>query len=146
MLLSKQQTFSEGQVVTADAASTNVIDLGAPGTVLGAPAALVRDVGKGREVDIIVQLDSAPTGTSPTLDVDIEVDTVENFASPTIIASSQQKAGGAAGDRIQITGKLPEGANQRYIRLAYDVGGTSPSFVVTAAIVAADQTNKVPGA
>lgn len=146
MLLSKQQTFSDAQALTATANSTNVIDLGAPGTPLGAPTALVRDIGKGKPIEIIVQLDVAAGGTTPTLDVALQIDTVENFASPTTIASSEQKAGGAAGDRIQLTGWIPEGANQRYIRLRYTLGGSSPTYTVTAAIVAADQTNVVPGA
>lgn len=139
MLFSAEQTFSESQVVTADAASTNIIDLGATGTVLGAPAAQVRDVGKGRPIPIVVQLVADATGTSPTLDVTLEVDTVENFASPTIVARSEQLAGGSAGDRISLFW-LPEGTNQRYLRLNYDTGGTSPSYTLTAGIVMADQT------
>jgi len=146
MLLSKQQTFSDAQNLTSSGVSTNVIDLGAPGTVKGAPAALVRDIGKGKPVEIIVQLDEDAGGTSPTLDVDVQVDTVENFASPTVVASAQQKAGGSAGDRIQINCQLPEGTNQRYLRLNYTLGGTSPDYTITAAVVAADQTNVVPGA
>lgn len=141
MLISKQQTFSDAQAVTADAASTNIIDLGATGTVLGAPAALVRDIGKGTPIPIIVQLDAAAGGTSPTLVVQVQVDTVENFASPTVVARSESKAAGSAGDRIQLNAYLPEGTNQRYLRLYYDVGGTSPEYTITAAVVAGDQTN-----
>ena len=43
MLLSSEQTFSDAQALTATAVSTNIIDLGPTGTVLNAPAALVRD-------------------------------------------------------------------------------------------------------
>jgi len=146
MMLSAEQIFSDSQAITTTAASTNIIDLGATGTVLGAPAALVRDIGPGKPVEFIVQLDVDAGGTSPTLDVAVQVDTVENFASPTTIASSEQLAGGSAGDRVQLNCTLPEGTNQRYLRLNYTTGGTSPTHTITAGIVAADQTNVVPGA
>lgn len=146
MMLSAEQIFSDSQALTVTAPSTNIIDLGATGTVLGAPAALVRDIGPGKPVEFIVQLDVDSGGTTPTLDVEVQVDTVDSFASPTTVASSQQLAGGSAGDRVQLNCTLPEGTNQRYLRLNYTLGGTSPTYTVTASIVAADQTNVVPGA
>lgn len=146
MLLSSQQIFSDGQNITSSGASTNVIDLGSTGTVLGAPAALTRDIGKGTPVEFIVQLTAAASGTSPTLSVAVQVDTVENFASATTVATSETKAGGAAGDRIQLNCTLPEGTNERYLRLYYTLGGTSPDYTLTAGVVAGDQTNTVPGA
>lgn len=146
MMLSAEQIFSDSQALTVTAASTNIIDLGATGTVLGAPAALVRDIGPGKPVEFIVQLDVDSGGTSPTIDVEVQVDTVDSFASPTTVASSEQLAGGSAGDRVQLNCTLPEGTNQRYLRLNYTLGGTSPTYTITAGIVAADQTNVVPGA
>ena len=146
MMLSAEQIFSDSQALTATAASTNIIDLGATGTVLGAPAALVRDIGPGKAVEFIVQLDVDSGGTSPTLDVAVQVDTVSAFSSPTTVASSEQLAGGSAGDRVQLNCTLPEGTNERYLRLNYTLSGTSPTYTVTAGIVAGDQTNVVPGA
>lgn len=139
MITSKQQTFSDGQVVTADAASTNVIDLGAPGTVLGAPAAMVRNIGKGRPVPLYVQLDADASGTTPTLDVRLEVDNDVNFGSAKVVARSEQIAGGAAGDRVSLYA-VGERADERYMRLFYDVGGTTPSYTISAGIPLADQT------
>lgn len=139
MIFSKEQKFSEGQNVTADAASTNVIDLGAPGTPLGAPAALVRNIGKGRPVPILVQLDEDSDGTDQTLDVRLEVDDNEAFSSPKVVARSEQLDGGSAGDRVSLY-VVNERANERYMRLYYDVGGTSPDYTLTAGIVLADQT------
>ena len=145
MLLSVQQTFSDSQALTGTAASTNIIDLGATGTVLGAPAALIRDIGKGEPIEILVTLIVGGGGTTPTLDVDLEVDDNDGFSSATTVASSQQIAGGAAGDRVSLYW-IPEGTNERYMRLNYTLGGTSPTYTVTAGVVAADQTNVVPGA
>lgn len=147
MLLSAEQTFSDAQNLTASGASTNVIDLGATGTALGAPAALVRDIGKGNPIPIIVQLDADSSGTGQTLDVAVQVDTVENFASPTTVADSIQLSGGSAGDRIQIDAYLPENTDQRYIRLNYTLGGTTPDYTISAFIPAGQQTSDgVPGA
>jgi hypothetical protein len=43
--MSEQQLFSDSQALTQTAVSTNIIDLGATGTVTGGAAALVRDIG-----------------------------------------------------------------------------------------------------
>ena len=139
MISSKQQQFSDSQAVSSTGASTNYIDLGATGTVKNGPAALVRDIGKAR-IQILVSLPAAPTGTSPTLDVTMEMDDNTSFSSPTTIATAPQKAGGAAGDRIALY-VLPEQITQRYIRLYYTLGGTSPVYTIDAQIVMADQTN-----
>lgn len=146
MIFSAENIFSDDQNLTATGASTNVIDLGATGTVLDAPAALVRDIGKGKPIPIVIQLTADAGGTTPTLDVDLEVDTVENFASATVVQSAVQVAGGLAGDRVTIYW-VPEGTNERYMRLNYTLGGTAPDYTLTAGIVLADQTNNtVPGA
>ena len=140
MLLSAQQTFSDGQVVTSDANATNVIDLGEMDTVLGAPAALKRYVGKGTPVPIVIQV-TAASGTSPTLDVSLVMDTAAAMSSETTVASAPQVTGTG---RVSLW-FLPEQITERYITLDYDVGGTSPSFTIDAFIPAADQTNTVPG-
>ncbi len=140
MILSAEQTFSESQNLTSSGASTNVIDLGSTGTVLGGPAALVRDIGKGRPIHIVVSLAADASGTSPTLDVALQMDTVSNFASATTVATATQVAGGSQGDRVSLY-VLPEGITERYIRLNYTLGGTSPDYTVDAYIAVADQTN-----
>lgn len=147
MLISNESLFSDSQNITATGASTNIIDLGATGTVLGAPAALTRDIGKGNPIPVVVRLGADASGTSPTLDVSVQVDTVANFASPTTVAAATQKAGGTDGDEIYLDVYLPEGTNQRYLRLLYTLGGTNPDYTITAFIPAAKQSNSsVPGA
>lgn len=146
MLLSKQQLFSKAQALTATAVSENVIDLGATGRVLGAPADLVRDIGKGKRIPIVVKLGVDAGGTTPTIQVQVQMDTVENFASPTVIGDSEVKSGGVAGDEVFLDVEIPEGANERYLRLNYVLTGTNPTYTVTAGIVGAKQTSVVPGA
>lgn len=146
MLLSAEQLFSDSQALTGTAVSTNVIDLGATGTVIGAPAALVRDIGKGNPIPIIVSLDVAAGGTSPTITVEVQIDDNEAFASATQVAASETKSGGAAGDSIYLDVYLPEGTNERYLRLNYTLAGTAPTYTVTAGVVLGKQSNVVPGA
>jgi len=138
MILSEQQLFSDSQVVNATGASANSIDLGATGTVLGAPAAIPRDIGKGRPIPIEIRFPAAPTGTSPTLDVTVQVDDNSGFSSPKTVATAPQIAGGAAGDRVAID-YIPRGADERYIRLLYTLGGTSPVYTITAGIALASK-------
>ena len=56
MIFDRTLLFSNAQAITADAASTDIVDLGATGTVYGAAAALNRDIGKGEEVALNVQV------------------------------------------------------------------------------------------
>lgn len=148
MLMSEQQLFSEAQALTVTgAASTNIIDLGATGTVLGAPAALIRDIAKGNPIAIIVKLDVASGGTNPTIQVTVETDDNEGFASATVRGTSDVVSDGAAGDEIWLDVYLPEGTNERYLRLDYILTGTTPTYTVTSGVVLARTSNyTVPGA
>lgn len=140
MIIDSTLEFSDGQVVTADGNATNVIDLGAPGTVLGASTALTRDVGKGRPIPIVIEV-TAVSGTDPTLDVSLVQDTAAAMSSETTVASAPQIT--AAG-RVALY-VLPEQITERYITLDYDVGGTSPSFTIDAFIPLADQQGVLGG-
>lgn len=147
MLTSEQQLFSDAQAVTTSAASTNLIDLGATGTVLGAPAALVRDIAKGKPIPIYVRHLVAAGGTSPTFQVQVQIDTDSGFGSATTVATSESVAGAAAGQEQYVDVYLPEGTNERYLRLNYVTGGTTPTHTVEAGIVMAKSSNPtVPGA
>jgi hypothetical protein len=145
MLMSKQQNFSEAQALIATAASTNTIDLGATYTVLGSPVALTRDIGPGQSIPVLVQLLVDSGGTSPTLDVTIEVDDNDAFSSAKVVATAPQVVGGSAGDRVALEW-IPTGTDERYMRLNYTLGGTSPTYTVTSGITLGNQKNVVPGA
>jgi len=137
MIFDTNNLLSDKQVITANAASTNVYDRGATGTPYGAAAALADDLGKGEGLEFLVQLTADATGTSPTLDVALQV---SSDASTWTTVASYQFTGGSAGDRWPFR-FVPEGVDQRYIRMNYTVGGTSPVYKVTAGPVAAVQTN-----
>ena len=146
MLFSAQQLFSEAQAVTTTAVSTNIIDLGATGTVLNAPAALIRDIGKGEPIDIRIQLLADAGGTTPTLVATLEVDDNSGFSSAKIVGTSATITSGTEGQVVSIHW-VPDGTDERYLRLNYTTGGTTPTHSITAGIVGARQTNAtVPGA
>jgi len=121
MIIDYNLQFSDAQSLTADAASTNVIDLGAD-----------RDIGVGEELKIVVTNDVAMGGTSPTMAVQVQTDDNESFSSATTVLTSRTLSSSAAGDSLVIG--LPD-TNERYVRLYFDLGGTSPTATVSASIV-----------
>lgn len=143
MIFDKTLLFSDRQAITADAASTDIIDLGATGTVYGAAAALTRDVGKGNRLPINIQVvETFNTLTSLTFSV--QVDTVENFGSPKTVASQTIPLAELTAGKVSSLNFILPGADERYLRVHYDVNGTNPTLGrVTAGIVAAMQTNGV---
>jgi hypothetical protein len=143
VIFDKTLLFSDDQANIAGAASENVIDLGATGTVYGAAAALTRDIGKGNKIPLLVQVTEDFTLLS-SLTVQVQCDSVENFASPKTVAEQTiALADLVAGKTISIDAVLP-GLDERYMRLYYDVTGTTPSAgKITAGIVAGVQTNGV---
>lgn len=144
MIFDKTTLLSDAQAITADAASTNVIDLLAPGTVYGAAAALNRDVGKGNKINLHIQVVEAFNNLT-TLGVQVQVCAVEGFGSgvKTLVTETIALADLVAGKTSNIM-CVPAGADLRYLRVFYDVTGTAPTTgKVTAGVVAASQTNGV---
>ena len=121
MIIDYNLQLSNAQSVTADAASTNVIDLGAD-----------RDIGPGEDMKIVVSFDVAMGGSSPTLAVQVQTDDNSSFSSATTVQTSRTISAAAAGDTLVMG--LPD-QNERYIRLNYDVGGSNPTMTVSASIV-----------
>lgn len=147
MIIDTQGLFSDGQAITATAASTNYIDLGATGTPYGASSALVRDVGKGCCIPLAISVPEAFNNLT-SLQVSIETDDNTSFSSPTtvVLTGAIPLASLVAGYQFKAIYELPEGTSERYVRLKYTVVGTAPTTgKVTAAIVAARQTNFVGG-
>ena len=140
-ILSNELLFSDDQAITADAASTNYSDLGAPGTPFGAAAALNQDVGKGEPVNILLRVTEAFNNLT-SLKIGIEVDDNTSFSSATeVLSQTLLLAALTLGARWNIQW-LPQGVNERYVRLYYDVTGTAPSTgKIKAGISGGDTTN-----
>jgi hypothetical protein len=120
MILDKNLQVSTDQVVTANARSTDVIDLKQD-----------RDIGIGEPMFCVVNV-KAVSGTSPTLQVAIHTDDNSSFSSAATLA---QTAAAAPAANSLIVIPLPR-ANERYLSLYYTVGGTSPSFTLDSYLTA----------
>ena len=138
--------FGEDQAITADAASTNSIDLGATGTPFGASAALVRDIGKGCKVPLSINVTETFNNLT-SLEVQLQVDSDPAFGSPkTVAKASYLLAELTIGKQLAFPDYIPEGTNERNMRLFYDVTGTAPTTgKITAGVVAARHPNFVGG-
>ena len=141
MIFDKENLFSDAQAITATAASTNTIDLGATGKVLGAGANLVRDIGKGNPLPIRVQV-TENFNTLTSLTFDLQVDDNSAFSSPKTVQSASVVLANLVAGRVVAFDYVPVGADERYMRLNYTVVGTNPTLgKVTAGIVLAHQEN-----
>lgn len=140
-LLSAQQIFSEDQAITATAASTNILDLGATGTPYGGAAALTRDVGKGNPVHLLFMVTEA-FNTLTTLTVSVQVDDNSSFSSATTVFDQAiPLASLVVGYTLPIQ-FVPNGVNERYVRMYYTVGGSNPSTgQITCGVSLGNQTN-----
>jgi hypothetical protein len=145
MIYDNSLLLSDAQAITADAASTNVIDLGATGTPYGG-SALTRDIGIGEEC---VYLSVRVTETFNNLtSLVVQVQTSPDNSSWTTIQSGQTVllAALVAGYQFETPYEFPEGTKARYVRLFYDITGTAPTTgKITAGVVMARQTNKTIG-
>src|SRR3990172_323444 len=126
MLLDAQNLFSDAQAVTAQAASTNLID-----------QRVAQDLGVGENLYVALNVDVAFTdaGSDSTLSVELQTDDNESFSSPVtntlLIIPALSAVGAAFFARIS-----PDIANQRFIRLRYTPNsGNLTTGSVTAALV-----------
>lgn len=122
MFLDSLQLYSDAQAVTADAASTNVIDHKQD-----------RNLGLGEPLAVVIVVDVATDGTTgdETYVVILETDDNEAFASATEVARVAIPRGTAAGTKF-VLGVPADTVMERYSRLTYDVGGTTPTGTFTA--------------
>lgn len=141
MIFSAEQLFSDDQAITADAASTNYIDLGATGTPYGANGALARDIGKGEPVPIEVIVTAAFDNLT-SLDIQVQTDDNTSFSSATTVLSQTILLTDLVAGKNVAFQFVPEGVNERYVRIYYDVTGTAPTAgTITAGISGGRQTN-----
>ncbi len=134
--------FSDAQAVTATAASTNVIDLGATGTPYGASAPLAREIGVDGAPLVVTVVESFNNLTSLT--ITMQVDDNPAFSSPvtTYVSPTYTLANLQAGAKYLLPDAFPVGTNERYVRLLYTPAGTAPTLGrITAGVVAARQKN-----
>lgn len=141
MIMDRSLLFSDGQAITATAASTNLVDLGATGTPYGGTA-LVRNPGPGHAIPVLVTVTQS-FNTLTSLTITIETDDNAAFSSATTVWTSPAYtlAQLATGAKYLLPEYIPSSVNERYMRLKYTVAGTDPTLgKITAGVVAARQT------
>lgn len=141
MIFDRTLLFSDGQAITATAASTNLVDLGATGTPYGGTA-LVRELGFGNEVELYVGVTQTFNNLT-SLTISVETDDNAAFASAATVWTSPAYtlAQLATGAKYLLPDRLMAGVNERYVRLKYTVAGTAPTLgKITAGIVAGRQS------
>lgn len=111
--------FSESQALTGTAVSTNVIDLSSD-----------RNVGIGEPLSVVIDVIVAAGGTSPTFKFDVQSGST---STPTTVIASQTPAAASLTAGARVVLPLPADlSGDRYLRLNYTLGGTSPTITVTA--------------
>jgi hypothetical protein len=131
MYIDKQLEFSDAQAITADAVSTNVIQIN-KGDVDG-------DAGV-TDIKIYVGVVEA-FNTLTSLNVTLQTSVDAAFSSPVVLQTvNAVLANLTAGDKVEL-GCLPLGCLE-YVRLNYDVVGTNPTTgTIDAGLVLGRQAN-----
>jgi len=119
MFVDRENLFSNAQALTVTAASTDLIDLGQE-----------RRLGVGEPMCVVIGCDVAMAGTTPTMIATLQSDDNAGFSSATSVVVSPTFSSFAAGAKYVLP--IPPGvATERYIRVNYTMGGTSPTITVT---------------
>lgn len=143
MLTDALGTFSNQQAITASAASTSYVDLGATGTPTpGHTTALARDIGRGNPVNIRIQV-TETFATLTSLKVAIQTDDNSGFSSAKTVLETEAIAAATlvAGYVFNIQW-IPRDTDERYLQLYYTVGGANATAgKIFAATVEAAQDN-----
>ena len=77
MILDRENAFSIQQALTATAVSTDLIDL-----------SQLRQIGFGKNLSLVINVDVAAGGTSPTLQVNVQTDDNSGFSSAATVLTS----------------------------------------------------------
>lgn len=122
MWVDSRLEFSDAQAVTADAASTNIIDL----------TQTARQIGVGQPLWVVMTVDVAADdgNANETYVVNLETDADEAFSDTAILNTQTIVRGAVAGSKYAMS--VSPADMERYVRLLYDVGGTTPTITISA--------------
>jgi hypothetical protein len=132
MFLDAFLLLSDAQAVSVDAVSTNTIDLGNP--------TVKNRIGSGEPMAILITVDVSADGTTgdETYAFEVIQSANANLSSADVLVRRAFLAGQhtqlVAGTRL-VLGVPPGTPTKRYLGVNYDVGGTTPSITVTAALM-----------
>lgn len=144
MIQDNSLVFSANQTVTASAASTNTLDLGATGTPFGSSTALTRNPGKGRRIELAVAVSQTFAGLT-ALSVSIQTSADNATWVTTTTSQAVPLASLVAGYQFNVPAAFDGDDTGRYVRLYYTVTGTATAGAINAEVVASRQTNLAYG-
>ena len=127
MYLDKELQLCASQAITADALSTDVLDLAVAGRALG----------NGEPLAILVNVEVAADFTTgnETYEFQIQTDDNSSISSATVISTVVKTAAELAAGTNHIL-PLPAGISlERYLALYFNVGGTTPTVTVSAWLI-----------
>lgn len=132
MLIDRQLRFSNEQAVTADAASTDLIDLDA-----------ARDIGAGTPLWLVVVVTTTMDDTSDnsTCTVSVETDTAAAFSSATTTQTLEAFPAVSVAGTTRIVPLAPFGTAERYMRLKYTMANGDLSAGKFTAFLTTDPHN-----
>lgn len=143
MIFSANSLLSNAQSLTGAGAtinSTNVLDLGTPGTVFRAAAALKRRVGPGQAIPFLVQIvETVASGVAATVQFQIETADDAAFSSGNVVVAESRVfalADLVAGLQFGVA-VLPNDVKQ-FLRVNYIT--TAPAGTISAGKVTAGPT------
>ena len=113
--------------------STDLVDFGAQ----------LRNPGVGEDLFLVVNVSGAVTGTSPTLSVAMQVDDNAAFSSQNTVFTSPTYSGANFAQGKQYVYPMPIDSMERYARLNYTLGGTTPATTLDAHIVRSGQLQQL---
>jgi len=126
MILDAQNLYSDAQALTATAASTNLIDHGSD-----------RNIGIGEPLVVSLTVDVAAdfTSANETYQFDLETDDNAAFSSATVVVSRIITAAVLTLGSKHAIPVPPDTRMERFSRINYTLGGTTPTVTVTAALL-----------
>jgi len=141
MIMDATGQFSNAQAITASAASTNLIDLGA-----GSRAGGTGNKGAGRGTPIPLTINVVEAfATLTSLAISVQTDDNAAFSSAKTVWTSPaytlaELNLALTGDQTLLPDSLPISVEERYVRLYYTVGGSNATTgKITAGVVGARQ-------
>ena len=141
MIFDLTTMFSNAQAITADAASTDVLDLGVVGRVYGAAADLTKDIGKGNCIPILIQVVET-FNTLTSLTIALQTDDADTFGSAKTVWSAVVALADLKAGKVIVPEFIPRGTDERFMRLYYTVTGTAPTLgKITAGVTMGNQSN-----
>lgn len=124
-IISAQEIYSDQQVITASAASTNVINFGTPGTWVHATTPIVDDKGPSK-ICLGVQV-TEDFDALTSLGIAFETDNNAAFASATVVYTETILLADLVAGKKTSVRHIPFNTLEPYTRVNYTVNGSNPT-------------------